>query len=736
MKIKIIFIALFLGTTLSAWGIDENEKENRDSTIKTPVQKLNEVVVEGKVPRYSSVKSSESLRLDQPLIEIPQNIQVVNKNLLNDMQIYTTEDGLQRTVSGVSKLEHWSDYVRINMRGSRAAAFREGMNVTSLEGPMTEDMSYVDHIEFVKGPAGFMMSNGEPSGLYNVVTKKPTGQTRGQVGLTFGSYDFYRATLDLDGKLDKPGKLLYRLNLMGMSTNSQRQYEFTKRYSIAPVLRYLIDPKSMLTFEYDLQYLQTSNIGSYYTFSPTGYATLPRNFSLLEPGLEPSTSYDHTAILNFQHEFSPNWKLTAQAAYFNYHRTGSSIWPNYLAENGDMIRSVSKADVLNEMKFGQLYLNGKAHTEKVTHTILAGFDAGDKHAWYDWGQNFGNDQGEIFNLDSIGTYNIFKKNAKGTPYYGYPHFDRSKSLKERANNTQISQSYTGLYLQDVLGFFQDKLRLTLAGRFTHVEDASYGTTQTNVNHFTPRVGLSYSLDHNTSFYALYDQTFTPQMGLLRSGKKVKPITGNNWELGVKRNWWNNRLQTSLSLYRILDDNETSADPQNSPSESYLIQIGQAVSKGVEFDLNGEILPGLNVLANYAYTDYKVTKSDDPSNPKGTRMPGYAKHEFNFWVKYQVQSGLFKGMSASIGETSLLDRSTWNWGNASEGVKSLPNYIRVDGALGWRNDKISIMLNVNNLMNRYLYSGAYYYKNSYYNWQSYYWQSEPPRNYRLTITYNF
>ncbi|MCH3993464.1 MAG: TonB-dependent siderophore receptor [Prevotella sp.] len=721
MNIRIILTSLLFGSALSIWGSGRYVDEEADSTIKTPVQKLNEVVVQGYQPRYTSAKISESLRLDQPLIEIPQNIQVVSKDLMNDMQIYTAEDGIQRTVSGVSKLEHWSDYVRVNMRGSRAAAFREGMNVTSNWGPMTEDMSYVDHIEFVKGPAGFMMSNGEPSGLYNVVTKKPTGQTRGQVGLTFGSYDFYRGTLDLDGKLNKSGKLLYRLNLMGMSSNSQRQYEFTKRYSIAPVLRYIIDDKSVLTFEYDLQYMQTSNIGSYYVFSPTGYATLPRNYSLLEPGLEPTTSYDHVAILNFQHDFNANWKLTAQAAYFNYHRTGSSLWPASLSENGDLIRNISNADVLNEMKFGQLYLNGKEHTGKISHTILAGFDTGNKHAWYDWSQTF--------QLDSVGTYNIFKENTKGSPYYGYPHFDRSKSLKERANNTQISQSYTGLYLQDVLGLFQDKLRLTLAGRFTYVKDASYGTTKTEVNHFTPRFGLSYSLNATTSLYALYDQTFSPQMGLLRNGKKVKPITGNNWEVGVKRYWWNNHLQTTLSLYRILDNNETSSDPQNTSSESYLIQIGQSVSKGVEFDLNGEILPGLNVMANYAFTDYKVTKSEDPSSPVGTRMPGYAKHEFNFWVRYQAQRGWLKGVSASLGETSLLDRSTWSWGKTSDNVESLPNYIRVDGALGWKNDKISLMLNVNNLLNRYLYSGSYY--NNYY-----YWQSEPPRNFRLSMTYNF
>lgn len=219
------------------------------------------------------------------------------------------------------------------------------------------------------------------------------------------------------------------------------------------------------------------------------------------------------------------------------------------------------------------------------------------------------------------------------------------------------------------------------------------------------------------------------MGQLRSGKKVAPITGNNWEVGVKRHWWNGRFTTSLAVYRILRDNETSADPQNTPQENFLIQVGQSVAKGVEVDINGELLPGLNLMANYAFTDYKVTKSENAARPKGMRMPGYGKHEFNVWLRYELLEGPLRGLSAGIGETSILDRSTWNWGNAEKGQLSLPNYIRMDASLGWRGEKVSVALNVNNLLNRYLFSGSPYAN-------YYYWQAEMPRNFKLTLSYNF
>lgn len=686
-------------------------------------QNLSEVVVTGNASTYTTKAPSSSIRLNEPLLNIPQNVQVISSQVMADQRVLSMSDGIIRNVSGATKLEHWGDsYTRINMRGARASAFREGMNVTSSWGPLTEDMSFVDRIEFIKGPVGFMMSNGEPNGIYNVVTKKPTGQTKGEASFTFGSYDLYRATIDLDGKLDKTGKLLYRFNAMGQSTNSHRAYEFAKRYSIAPVISYQLDENTKLTAEYDYQYMESSNIGSYYVFSPDGYASLPRDFSMLEPGLPSTVVHDHSLILNLQHNFNKDWKLTAQGAYFNYNREGSSMWPSSVAANGDAVRRVTMGDAINEMKFGQIYINGKAQTGAVSHNILAGFDSGDKHAWYDWGTGF--------DLDSIGTYNIYNKNyVPGNPYWGYPVFDRSKSLKERANKTQVTQSYIGLYLQDELGFFNDRLRLTLAGRYTYVKDNSYGTTITEERHFSPRTALSYSLDENTSVYALYDQSFSPKMGTLRSGKKVKPVTGNNWEVGFKRNWFDNRWTTSITAYQIIRNNETASDPENTPQENYLVQVGKSKAKGVEVDLVGEVLPNLSMTANYAFTDYKITKSVSPSQPAGTRMPGYAKHNFNIWLKYNFTQAFLDGFSLSAGQSSQLDRSTWNWGNAAKNVASLPDYFRFDGAIGWTKKNLDLTLNIYNIFDRYLYSGSPY--STYY-----YWQSEPGRNFRLSLTYKF
>lgn len=312
---------------ISLVGYQDHEEEIivvTDETTNVSVQlalsnkELNEVVVVANRNSFKTNRLSGALRLQTPILEIPQNVQVVTSRLIYNQQIFDMLEGATRNVSGATRVEHWDNYARIMMRGSNVGAFRNGMNVSTTWGPLTEDMSMVERIEFVKGPAGFMLANGDPSGFYNVVTKKPSGRTKGEVSLSLGSYDFQRATIDLDGKLSKDGKLLYRLNVMGQLKGSHRQFDFNNRYTIVPVLKYLLDDKTSLTLEYTHQYSEVNVIGSNYSFSKRGYADLPRNYTTAEANLPKTKMNDRNVLLVFDHKINRDWKFTAQAAYFNY----------------------------------------------------------------------------------------------------------------------------------------------------------------------------------------------------------------------------------------------------------------------------------------------------------------------------------------------------------------------------------------------------------------------------------
>ncbi|MFC4212222.1 TonB-dependent siderophore receptor [Pedobacter lithocola] len=719
----------------SAVGINASEKsvtilagENKtvDFVLSENDQALEEVTVAGRNNRYKISLPSASLRLNEPLLEAPQNIQTVSDQVIKDQQIISMSDGLIRNVSGAVRVEHWGDmYTNITMRGSQIQAMRNGFNVvSSFWGPLTEDMSFVDHIEFVKGPAGFMLGNGDPSGLYNVVTKKPTGFNRGEVSFTLGSYDLYRTTVDFDHKLTSDGKLLFRLNGAVQNKGSFRPYEQNDRYSIAPVLSYQITDKTKITAEYTFQNAKMTEVGSYYIFSPNGYATYPRELTMTQPGLPATRINDQSLFLNLQHNFDDNWKLTAQAAYFNYQQVGMSSWPSAVNTNGIVIRNVGIWDAASSMKLAQLFINGQVKTGGINHRILAGFDGGNKNYMADWGQSH--------NLDlPTSPFDLNNPNY-GFPSNGYPNFDRITSLEQRAINAGglMDSKYLSAYAQDELGFFNNKVRLTLAGRYTYVSQSAFGAAADKAKKVTPRIGLSVSIDKNTAVYAVHDEAFTPQSGLVRDGGKVEPITGTNNEIGIKKDWFDGKWNTTLSAYRILKQNELTADPTNTPGQNFSVVLGEKRSQGIEFDLRGKITDGLTLIANYAYTDSKVTEVTPGVSGinVGDVIPGFAKHVSNAWLTYTLQEGMLKGSGISAGFTYLADRATDTW---SVGLQKLPNYFKLDGGLFYERSKFRITGNAFNILDKYLFSGSYY------QWlNAYYYQAEAPRNYRVSIAYKF
>jgi iron complex outermembrane receptor protein len=689
---------------------------------------LQEVMVNARSNGVKMDNPSQSLRLQEPLLQIPQNIQVISNESIRQQQIISMSDGIIRNVSGAVRLEHWGDlYTNITMRGSQVQAFRNGFNiVNSFWGPLTEDMSFVDHIEFVKGPAGFMLSSGDPSGLYNVVTKKPTGQTKGEFSYTVGSFNLNRATLDLDGKLSKDGRLLYRLNLSGQNKGSFRANEFNDRYAIAPVVSYQIDDKTKLTAEYIYQRANMSDVGSYYIFSPSGYGSLPRDFSALPAGLPPTKINDHSFTVNLQHQLSDNWKLTAQAAYYNYSQNGTSMWADSVNADGSWYRNVGIWEAKSTMSLGQVFLNGKVTTGNVVHKILAGIDLGNKRYAADYNQTHSLDTGSApFNPHAPGLPTL------NAPSNGYPVYDRTLNLEARAaaGFGLINSNYSSLYAQDELGFLENRVRLTLAGRYTYLNQSDF--SQSSAKRFTPRVGLSVSVDDKTSVYGLYDQAFTPQSAArLINGGEVKPLTGSNLEFGIKKDWADGKWNTTVAVYRILKNNEASADVSSTPANPVSFLLGQKRARGIEFDVRGELLPGLDLTANYALTDSKVTKvGDSPSTVKvGDVVPGYSKHVANAWLTYKIRQGALRGAGISAGGTYLAGRQTDTW---SVGLQKLPNYFKLDGGLFWEGTKMRITANAFNILDKYTYSGSYYQPLN-----AYTYQADAPRNYRLSISYRF
>ena len=172
----------------------------------------------------------------------------------------------------------------------------------------------------------------------------------------------------------------------------------------------------------------------------------------------------------------------------------------------------------------------------------------------------------------------------------------------------------------------------------------------------------------------------------------------------------------------------------SPARPTSLDLGQKRAQGIEFDLRGTVVRGLNLVANYAYTDSRIVKSADGSKiEEGTIVPGFAKHTMNTWLTYKIHEGTLKGIGFSAGYTSLLGRATY-WEKSPDADHEMDNYFKLDGGIFWEQDNLKIAVNVFNVLDAYLYSGSY--ASNYFSIPVYSYQTEAPRNGRLSISYKF
>ena len=717
------------GTVIADFSLNENQSQLKDVQISTH-------------KKYKVENVSSSLRLQTKLLELPQNIRVVTSQVMADQMVFDVVDGVTRNVSGAVRVGHWdAQYANIFMRGFSIPAFRNGMNLKTPWGPLADDAATIDRIEFVKGPSGFMMANGEPGGIYNIVTKKPTGTNKSSVSLSAGGYNLARAAVDLDTKLSKDGKLLFRLNLAAQTKGSFNKFNYNDKYVIAPVISYQIDSNTKITAEYTHQHVEALALGNY-GFSPKGYGDTDPSFFLGDPALDPAKLNDHNITLYLNHKINKDWTFNAQMAYLNYDLKGGTPWVSTLAPNGDMRRNLYISEELAINKNAQFSLQGQVVTGPVVHRILGGLDMGNLKTWGDFSSSFTND----LQLANNAVFNIYNP-VYGIPAANIPVFDRSRSIKVRSggNTYATNSTYTGAYLQDELRFLEEKLRLTLAGRFTHATTVGKtNAAQMSDNKFTPRVGLSYSITNTFSAYSLYDQAFIPQSQAARSatGAIFKPVTGNNIELGLKKDWFGGKWNSTFAVYQITKKNVLTADPAYPLGDpnNFMVQLGEVQSKGIEFDLVGEIAEGLDLTLNYAYTEPKVTNDEnkDPArNAEGTYLANTAKHITNGWLSYRIrnENSILNGVGFTGGYQMQLSRYAGSGPTQTE----FPDYIRFDAGLSYSRGKFSVSALMNNLLDRKLFTQGSFTKLatetptsvSYYTYIY-----EMPRNVRISAKYEF
>ncbi|MES1021422.1 TonB-dependent siderophore receptor [Gloeocapsa sp. BRSZ] len=629
---------------------------------------------------YNPSNATAGTRTNTPIRDVPQSIQVVPRQVIEDQGATSVTEAL-RNVPGVvpaspARRQFTLPIIRgFGGFGSDNLVRRNGLRDTLATSDAGETAS-VERIEVLRGPASVLYGQGSLGGIVNIITKEPLSQPFYEIEASVGSYNFYRGTVDLSGPINDTGSLLYRLNIAAETSGSFRDFYDRDRYLIAPVLSWYVGENTTLTIEgeyLDLQQPEDFGLPASGTVLANPNGDISRDRYIGEPSIEgQGRSIEFYRIgYNLEHQFSQNWQLrNAFGAVFR-RENGFSVFPSSLSSDGrTLAREYFDAGngFANNAYTLDTYVVGNFNTGSVNHNLVAGIELS-KDEQINSNASFGM-------LSSIDLFN---------PQYGNTTINPPDG---RIDDKETKEGL-GIYIQDQISF-SSNLILVLGGRFDIVnvtnEDFLSSTTSFQQNEaFSPRIGIVYKPVTNISLYGSYSRSFQQEIGRTFDNSIFEPQRGIQYEIGVKTDF-DDRLSATLALYDLTRSNVVTEDPDN---PGFSIQTGEQNSQGVELNLAGEILPGWNIVAGYAYNNARIT--EDNTLTEGNRLNNAPENAFSLWTTYRIQSGSMQGLGFGLGFFYVGERE----GDLAN-TFTVPSYFRTDAALFYEQNNFRAALNIRNL----------------------------------------
>ncbi|WP_415880051.1 TonB-dependent siderophore receptor [Methylomonas sp. TEB] len=642
---------------------------------------------------YNRKNASTATKTETPLMETPGTVNVITRKQIEDRQSWTPDEALKYTAgvnspSGGGRTPYDQAFI---LRGFSTGEtgdiggfyYRDGFRMSGI--PIA--MGNVERIELLKGPASVLYGRAEPGGLINVVYKKPQATPHYVLEQQFGNYDFYRTNVDATGALTEDNKVLYRFNLQNVNSESFVPYVENNLLSLSPQLTWNINDRTQINFQLD--YSRTE-----FTY-PQGnpviggqIADVPheRLLELYKPTEPDGHSENYVAAVDLTHQFNDNWKLKWNGLYanqeLNWIRGGrvtiSGIDPDTgIVDRGNIIAEPNNN---REWWFTQLNLTGSFVTFGIKHTMLMGFDY--------LRERFHGPQ-LFIPLNGL-NYNVFSPRELSIPRPSREQAIAGGDWFEQSND------WFGIYLQDQVDL-TDRLHLTLGGRYDNADNYqgySPEDAQRPVNNeaLNPRYGIVYQPFNWLSTYYQYQESFGTNNGRSFDGKPFSPQTAQQHEIGVKTEFFGGALSSNLAIFHLTKQNLLTTDPDN---DSRQRAIGEAASRGIEWDVAGRLTERLSLIAAYTYTDTEITADNDGN--LGKKLPNVPDSSGNLWLTYDVTDSFKVGSGAYVA-----GRRKGDSGNSWD----LPGYVRMDAMAAYKfrigRSALTAQVNVNNVLDKEYY----------------------------------
>lgn len=676
-------------------------------------------------------EAASSPKYTQPLVDTPQTIHVIKKEVLQEQGATTLTEAL-RNISGITfqmgENGNTATGDAVTLRGYDTAGsiFLDGVRDV---GSITRDLYNVESVEVIKGPSGADIGRTAPSGYINLVSKVPQGSNflAGSVSLGTGSQK--RTTLDVNRVLNDSGSMAFRLNAMLQDSGVPGRDEVrNKGWGIAPSIAFGLNTPTRVVLQYQHMNQRNRPDGGLPTIGMPGYY-LPQ-LGPLGNGREVDRSNyygylsDHDKVdadlltARVEHDFSPTTKLT------NITRWGRSkqdlvltapfsnglLTPNLANPLTWQTRVLPQGKLQrNEVLTNQTNLTAELMTGSIKHTLTGGLEIARE---------------EQENRTMAATLNAFNGVASGTSFLAYnnlyfPNVNRPLTpVLPTGARTDGKFSTIGAYLFDTVKF-NEQWQLTGGLRYEH-----YRTRFTNLaapganglqainaaqsasdNLLTGKIGLVYKPASNGSIYAAYSTSATPPGSNFSFPASTTTANANNLntdpqkaktlEVGTKWDVLDKRLSLSGAVFRTTNKNEQA---QLDPLTRESVTFGKTRVDGLELSAVGQITPAWQVIGSFTHLNSKILEGTTGNT--GAVLRWTPKNSAALWTSYRLPMGLTVGTGLRYLSTQLRSTSNTQITTASF-FPQVPSYVLWDAMASYEvNKNVSIQLNLYNLTDKF------------------------------------
>ncbi|MBK5343364.1 TonB-dependent siderophore receptor [Pseudomonas sp. TH49] len=647
----------------------------------------------GPVDGYVAQNSISATKTGTPIHETPQSISVITRERMEAQGVQSVNEALRYT-PGVSSYgaNNRSDWYTV-IRGFSPTTYLD-----SLQLPTTINLAswmvdpyMLERVEVLRGPAGVLYGQGDPGGVINQVSKRPSAVAANEVGVQYGTDARKQINFDSTGPLDDQGVWSYRMVGVLRDQDIKDTPWQDKRQALAPSITFAPDDDTRFTLLASYLYDDSNSGDGFYPsagtidYNPNGH--IKRNIFEADKDFQKYEKRQYSFGYEFSKRLSDTWQVRQNLRYSHLDLNDNMIYGGGFQEGS--LTTIDRWAGIADFTYKRWTVDNQAQADfsvgGIDHTVLLGLDYQHQDAT----------DKEVYALAApVNAYNPvfvpFDRSVFNDPDKSYP------------SNIDSTLNQTGLYLQDQLKF-DDHWRLTLSGRYdwatSETQDhLAHTTTNQKDEAFSGRAGLVYLADNGLAPYVSYSTAFTPNAGLDANGKPFDPTEAKQYEAGIKFAPKDTNASVTAAVFQITQTNVLTPGPVN---PNYSVQTGEIRSRGFELEGTASMSRELDVIASYTYQDVKITKANDVSEGKTPTFIPIPRNMASLWGDYTFHDGWLKNFGLGAG-VRYVGRNP----GAADNSLNIPSYTVFDASAHYVTGPWKLALNVTNLTNDDYISGCY------------------------------